>query len=210
MNNSIFSKSAILGLSALVLSLSSYSAYAVGPGGYGGIAIGSASYSDDELVGLCGDFGLDCTSSTSDTAFKLFGGYQFNPYFSLEAGYADWGKVSVKPISGTGLSFESKGPYLALMPGIPIGDNFTIFGELGVAYLDANLKGTVPVIGEVARVSDSLTAPIYGFGADLHLEEVSFRFLWERIDPDETYTVEGVNVSTPILDLYTLAVIFRF
>jgi OOP family OmpA-OmpF porin len=210
MNNSIFSKSAIFGLSTLILSLSSYSAYAIGPGGYGGIALGSSSYSDDELVGLCSDLELDCTSNTSDSAFKLFGGYRINPYFSIEAGYADWGEVSVQPISGAALSFDAAGPYLAIMPGIPIRDNFTIFGELGVGYLDANLKATIPVLGEVARVSDELTAPIYGFGADLHLEQISFRFLWERIDPDDTYTVEGVNVSTPILDLYTVAVMFKF
>ena len=81
---------------------------------------------------------------------------------------------------------------------------------MGVGYLDANLKGTLPIVGEVSRISDEVTAPICGFGADLHLEQVSFRFLWERIDPNETYTVQGVDVSSPELDLYTLAVIIRF
>ena len=210
MINSKLVKGAIFGLATSILSLSSYSVHAIGPGGYGGFALGSASYSDDELLGLCSDFGLDCSSESSDTAFKLFGGYRFNQYFSLEGGYADWGEVSIQPISVARLSFDATGPYLAILPGIPVGDKVTLFGELGVGYLDANLKGSVPVIGEVARVSDELTAPIYGFGADFHLEQVSLRLLWERIDPDETYSVEGVDVSTPKLDLYTIALMFRF
>lgn len=204
------SRIGILGIIWTVVSFTSTPAHAVISGGFGGIAIGSASYSDDELVGLCSDFGFDCSSETSDTAFKFFGGYRFGPYFAIEGGYADWGEVSVQPVSGAGVSFDAKGPYLAILPGIPIGENFTIFGELGVGYLDANLRGTLPIVGEVARISDEITAPIYGFGADLHLDQVSFRLLWERIDPDETYTVEGVDVSSPELDLYTIAVIFRF
>ena len=184
------------GLVALALLLASNGVRANDAGGFGGIALGSASYSDDQLVSLCNDFGLDCTSDTSGTAVKFFGGYRFGRYFSLEAGYADWGEVSVQPLSGTGLSFESKGPYLAIMPGIPIGDRVTLFAELGVGLLDADLRGTVPVLGEVARVSDEITAPIYGFGADWHLKQVSLRLLWERIDPDETYSVEGIDVST--------------
>ena len=199
-----------LGVASVAWALASNPLSADEGRGYGGIAVGSASYSDDELLGLCDDFRLDCTTSTSDTALKFFGGYRISPYFSVEAGYADWGEVRVEPISGAGLSFDASGPYLAIMPGIPIGDGFTVFAELGVGFLDANLRGTVPVLGEVARVSDEITAPVYGFGADFHLQQVSFRLLWERIDPGETYQVEGVDVSTPVLDLYTVAIMVRF
>ena len=204
------SRSAILIAIFMIISLSSYSSYATDPGGFAGIALGSTSYSDDQLIDLCSDFGLDCSSDSSDTALKLFGGYRFNPYIVVEAGYADWGEVSVEPVGGAGLSFDFKGPYIAVLPEIPVSDNFSIIGELAVGFLDANLRANLPALGEVASFSDSITTPIFGLGGVLHLDQVSFRFMWESIDPDETYSVEGVNVSSPELDLYTIAVVIRF
>lgn len=194
----------------LLFSLSSFSARAVDPGGFIGLAVGSTSYSDQELINLCGDFGLDCSSNTKDAAFKFSGGYRFNPYIVVEAGYVNWGEVSVEPVGGAGLSFESKGPYIALMPEIPVSDKFSIFGEIGAGYQDAKLSARVPYLGEVASISEKAVVPIFGFGAAINLDQLTFRIMWERIDPNETYTVEGFDVSSPKLDLYTIGVVFRF
>jgi OOP family OmpA-OmpF porin len=204
------SRNAIVFSLLLMFSVFPYSAHAVDPGGFAGVAIGGASYSDEELINLCGDFGLNCSSNSTATAFKLFGGYRVNPYFAVEAGYADWGEVSVEPVGGAGLTFESKGPYVALMPEIPISDSFSLIGEIGAVYLDANLSARLPFVGEIDSISESVAAPIFGLGAAINLEQVTFRFLWERIDPNETYTLEGFDVSSPKLDLFTISAVIRF
>jgi len=194
----------------LTSSLSPYLAHAVDPGGYIGLAAGSASYTDQELIGLCSDFGLDCDSDTKGTAFKFLGGYRFNPYIAVEAGYADWGEVSVEPVSGAGLTFATKGPYISLMPEVSVSDRFSLFGELGLGYQDANLSVSVPIMGEIDSISEKTIVPIFGFGAAINLNSVTIRFQWERIDPNETYTVEGFDISSPKLDLYTIGAVIRF
>ena len=64
-------------------------------------------------------------------------------------------------MGGAGLSYDFKGPYIAVLPEIAVSDNFSIIGELAVGFLDANLRANLPVLGEVASVSDSITTPIF-------------------------------------------------
>src|SRR5687768_10080042 len=44
-----------------------------------------------------------------DTAFSVFGGYQFNRYFGLEGGYVDFGKLESE---GVGRDLEANSVYL--------------------------------------------------------------------------------------------------
>jgi OOP family OmpA-OmpF porin len=51
---------------------------------------------------------IDCTGTTScddgDTAWKVFGGYQFNRHFALEAGYANLGEATASPFTASSAS----------------------------------------------------------------------------------------------------------
>src|SRR6476619_1304874 len=54
-----------------------------------------------------------------DTAFSVFGGYDFNQYFSVEAGYADLGNLKSN-VGGPDL--EATAPYIAAVGKLPIND----------------------------------------------------------------------------------------
>ena len=81
------------GLVAAVLGMAALSAGAAEqPGFYVGAGAGQAMIDDGAL-------------DDEDTAFSAFAGYQVNPYFGLEAGYADLGKT--EPLGSPGPELET-------------------------------------------------------------------------------------------------------
>ena len=92
----IVKTAATLGLVGCAVMSTSLEA-AGGSGGYGGINIGqSVADIDHGRINsglLSGGFTTTAiTDDKRDTGYKLYGGYQFNKYFALEAGYFDLGK----------------------------------------------------------------------------------------------------------------------
>jgi OOP family OmpA-OmpF porin len=105
----------------------------------------------------------------SDTAFKIFAGYQFNKWFALEGGYANFGEFDV------GLSAsDSRGPisasanasakvsawFIDAVGHLPANDSFSVFGKAGLAYTRTETKG-----------SESLTAPGQSFSGNFSEKE---------------------------------------
>lgn len=182
---------------------------------YVGLGLGTSSYSKDESTRACEVFALTCELDEEDFAFKLMGGYQFNPYISLEFGFSDWGEVDVKH-AATGedvVGFNASGIYVVAIPELPLGKHFSIFAELGMAYIDTEV--VVAEFGPLNAIlgtggSDNVWAPIWGLGVAGHLTHWTFRLQWERIDPDTDFDLNGVRVSAPEMDVYGLSVIYRF
>src|SRR3984885_14934034 len=84
------------GLAALALSMSP-SAFADDAGWYTGFNAGQsrAKIDDSRIADGLLDDGLTTTSISNDDrhfGFKAFGGYEFNRYFALEAGYFNLGR----------------------------------------------------------------------------------------------------------------------
>jgi OOP family OmpA-OmpF porin len=72
-----------------------------------------------------------------DTAYKIFGGYQFNRNFALEAGYFNLGKFSYSAANATGRlggTYEVEGLNLDLIGTLPISERFSAFGRIGAQY----------------------------------------------------------------------------
>lgn len=85
---------------------------------YGGAAVGQAETN-------CGKSGK-CDSS----AWKLFGGYQFNDMFGLEGNYTNFGE----DVTGLGL---------AGVAAMPVGEQLEVFGKAGVMkWTDESVSGT--------------------------------------------------------------------
>jgi hypothetical protein len=150
-----------------------------------------------------------------DFAFKLMGGYQFNPYISLEFGFNDWGEagVNLEDLSADVMAYNASGIYAAAIPEFPLGEHFSIFAELGMALIDTEVvvvEGSPLSVFLGAGSSKDVWAPIYGFGVAGHLKHWTFRLQWERIDPDTEHDLDGVRVSAPEMDVYGLSVIYRF
>ena len=72
-----------------------------------------------------------------DTAYKIFGGYQFNRNFALEAGYFNLGKFTYNAKSPTGTlngTYEVEGLNVDLIGTLPVSESFSVFGRIGAQY----------------------------------------------------------------------------
>ena len=70
---------------------------------------------------------------SSGVSGKLFGGYQVNPNFAVEAGVADLGRISND--SGR---IRSHGEYVDAVGLLPLGSNFSLLGSAGLAHVNLN------------------------------------------------------------------------
>ena len=113
---------------------------------YGGLSVGQSRAKIDQdriTAGLLGA-GLTSTAMTrdeKDTAYKVFGGYQFNRYIGLEGGYFNLGRfgfTSTTLPAGT-LNGEIKlhGLNLDLVGTLPLSERWSALGRVGVQYAQA-------------------------------------------------------------------------
>lgn len=95
----------------------------------------------DQLSGT--PFGASQVSTDlRDTAFKAFGGYQFNKYFGLEAGYFDLGHFNFKA-DGTSAGlldarFQVQGLNFDAVGSLPMGDKWTGSARIGAQAARTN------------------------------------------------------------------------
>ena len=146
---------------------------------YGGLAVGRSQARIDEAritASLLGA-GLTTTAMTTeerDTAYKLFGGYQFNRNFGLEAGYFDLGKFSFKstttPAGTLNGQIKLQGVNLDLVGTLPLSERFSAIGRVGVQY--ANARDTFSGTGAVSVLNPnpSKRSANYKFGGGLQYE----------------------------------------
>lgn len=122
----------ILG-AALVVPFSAQAA-----GGYVGGSFGQSTYDLD-------DAGLIATSrDEKDNAWKLYGGFEFNQNWGVEVGYANLGELrNVYNVSGTSVSLTGKAHsvYVAGTGTLPLNDQFSVFGKLGLAANHTSATG---------------------------------------------------------------------
>lgn len=113
---------------------------------YGGLSVGkSTSRIDDErITANLATAGLATTSMSldeRDTAFKLFGGYQFNRNWALEAGYFNLGKFgytsTTTPAGTLHGQIKLQGFNLDVVGTLPISERFSAIGRVGVQVADA-------------------------------------------------------------------------
>lgn len=166
----------------------------------------SAGQSDvDESMVIPGLLDPGGTVDGKDGAFKLFGGYQFNPNFALEAAFVDLGDVSYSgfftgtpggPVSGGRI--QNSGLNLSAVGVVPLGERFVLFGKVGMFlwYSEAT-----DVTGGTFFYSEEDGSDLsFGLGASMALgPRVSLRAEWERFD-----------ISNVDVDLVTLGFAYRF
>jgi OOP family OmpA-OmpF porin len=166
-----------------------------------------ASLGQAEAEGVCSEInsiitGIGGTVSScdeKDSAWKLFGGYQVNRHFALEASYFDYGSVSA---SGQtfGVPFRFGGEAtafgIAAVGILPLASQFSLFGKLGL--LRTEFEVSASGVGGSASDSDSDTGLHIGVGAMFDIaRNVSLRAEWERNDEAE-------------VDMMSIGVQFRF
>lgn len=136
------------------------------PGFYLGAGAGQAMIDDGAL-------------DDEDTAFSAFGGYQFNRYFGLEAGYADFGEI--EPLGSAGPKLEGDAAYLVAVGTVPFTDSFSGYAKAGIN--DWNVDASVP--GLIA--DDSGNDPTYGLGLQYRFtDNVALRGEYSRFEIDDS------------------------
>ncbi len=153
----------------------------------------------------------DFSDDDSDSGYKLFGGYQFNQYFAVEAGYFDLGSYgftaeALPPGTLTG-NIEVSGFNVDLVGLLPLTERFSLIGRVGANYAEAsdNFSSTglitVPDPNPTARDTNLK----YGVGAQWDFSDrIAARVEAERYRLDDAVGNKGD------IDLYSLNLLLRF
>ncbi|MGY0797711.1 outer membrane beta-barrel protein [Lysobacter sp. A286] len=135
------------------------------PGFYAGVGAGQSIVDE----GILDD---------EDTAFSVFGGYQVNRYFGVEAGYADFGKIEPRGVAG---NVEADTAYLTAVGTLPFTESFSGYAKAGVHVWDAEAR-----IPGVIGASDDGTDPTYGLGLQYRFTDaVALRGEYSRFEMDD-------------------------
>jgi hypothetical protein len=160
----------VLGILAIVVARS---ATADPSGFYADLDLGQAKYRYSSVIDLHGVALSSVNPSIKDTSWDGIVGYRFSPYIGSEVGYVNLGKgsASVSDASGTGAtqgkaSFTSKGPVLALVGAVQVG-NLEAFLRLAYLFAHTDLSVAATVDGPTklnATISANTPAPFGGLG----------------------------------------------
>ena len=156
---------------------------------YLGLSVGQSKFSD-----ACEGAGGVITCDNKDTAFRIFGGYQFHPNIAVELGWADLGKATA---SGFGVTATAEASAFDLVGVLswPIGNAFSIYGKVGLYHGEAEGGGIA------GGASDSVTDLTYGLGAQFNLgRNVGLRAEWQRYN----------DFSGSDIDVLSIGVLYRF
>ncbi|MES2537007.1 MAG: outer membrane beta-barrel protein [Pseudomonadota bacterium] len=131
----------------------------------GNIGQGKVKLADSALVALS----TSVTRETTATAFKVYGGYEFTRNWGVELGYADLGKINNIYHTGVdvALDYKTSAFYLAGTGTVPVSDQFSLFGKLGITSNKSKVNASV---GSFASFSgkDDHSGVMFGVGAAYH------------------------------------------
>lgn len=142
---------------------------------YGGAAIGSARIN------------LDCAGATTcdktDTGWKLFGGYHFNPNWAAEIAYFDFGTgkasatdTELGTITG---EVENTGFGVGVALRQDLAPNWNFVGRFGLASIKTKISGAVTGLGSGSD-SDRNVQPYAGLGVGYKLSKsTSLDLAWD-------------------------------
>jgi OOP family OmpA-OmpF porin len=143
-------------------------------------------------------FKFDCggapTCDQTDTALRIFLGYQFNPNIAAEIGYADLGKSKVGDPTG---SDDVKGSAwdVSAVGLWPLASQFSLLGRLGLFHGETKVTGA-------DNFKDTKSGVLWGLGGQFDLNRnLGFRAEWNRYSKmggsnfGEKFNVDVLNVS---------------
>ena len=171
--------------------------YAQGMGvGYVGGSLGQSDVKDAcDGLSNCDD---------SDTAWKVFGGYQFTPSLAVEAGYTDLGEVSARE-GGASLRAEATAWEVVGVGSIPVADRFSLYGKAGLYRAEIEVRVRIAGLGSDS-LDESNNDLTFGFGARYAVSDaVGVRAEWQRYSD-----VGGGDIEEGDIDVMSVGVLFRF
>lgn len=152
----------------------------------------------------------------TDTGYKLFGGYQFNPYIALEGGYFDLGEASFtanvgsagNALPGTfGGTTQVKGYFLDLVGSVYFNDKLSAFARIGADHArpEERFTGTGSVPLTSYRSSEWDTNLKYGLGL-----QYAFTPTWALRLEGERYRIQDGVANRDDVNFISLGLVYRF
>ncbi len=143
-------------------------------GGYIGLGVSSSDHT----------FNVGGASSTSADGWKasgkIFGGYEIDPMWGVEAGYTSVRKSNGSyTVGGVPGSINSDGDryYVAAKANMPVNEQFSVYGKLGVEHSKANVSMSTPA----TSWSDSNTGLYGALGGQFNInKQVALTLEYER------------------------------
>lgn len=180
----------------------------------GGIGQARAEINDERITRPLFGTGLTATNinrDNHDTAYKLFGGYQFNKNFALEAGYFNLGKfgfsANTVPLGTFNGQVKIQGFNLDLVGTLPVTERFSVFARAGA---------------QAAKTGDTYSGnrPISAFNPSPSKREVNYKAgvgLQYEITPSflvraeaERYRISDTLGKKGNADMVSLSLVFPF
>ena len=136
-------------------------------------------------------------SSTSDgwkASGKIFGGFDVNSMFGVEAGYTDVRKANhtytIGATTGTATS-EGSRSYLAAKATMPVNEAFSVYGKLGAGYSKTKFRSTT-----LGSADDSDTEVYAGLGGQYKLsDKMALTLEYERYGKSKDFGAKADAIT---------------
>jgi OOP family OmpA-OmpF porin len=183
---------------------------------YVGASIGQsrAEIDEERITAALSAAGLTTTSMSRDerdTAYKLFGGWQFNRHVAVEAGYFNLGRFgftsTTVPAGSLNGRIRLQGVNLDVVGTLPLTERLSLIGRVGGQYASARdaFSGT----GAVNVLDPDPSKRSFGYKAGAGLQyEVSRSFL-VRLEA-ERYRINDAVGNRGDVNLFSVGLVFPF
>ena len=176
------------------------------PGAYMGFGLGySMSDIDSSTIqqGLCGGYCSTYTDDKNSLGLKVFGGYMFNEYFSVEGGYFNLGRFSYEAVPATDPvtgEYKIQGANLDLLLTLPLEEVFSATARFGLLYSHCT---------ESYSHTETLTKNSMGFKYGLGFQ-YDFDEEWALRGEFENYHIEEPSEGGANIQLISIGLVYRF
>lgn len=217
------------------LSFATLSAWAAPPttGFYLGAGAGQSRYNMDfgsQVMNAYGSTVFAVTGAsldrTHDTAWRIFGGYQFSPYVAVEGGWQDLGSAKGNYAlrnTANGETFSRRAEWdlsgfnATLVGMYPFAERFAVMGKVGAFFSKLEFSETT-TDADGARstfngTDDDQVRLTWGVGGSYRFtDNLSVRLDWDRIEKvGQTFALtEDGNGRFSHVDLWSLNLVWRF
>ena len=183
---------------------------------YGGIGVGQARarIDDKRIAETLAGTGLTTDAIAHDerhSAYKVFGGYQFNRNFGIELGYFHLGSfgfsATTTPAGTLKGDFRVQGANLGLVGTMPFTDNFSGLARIGVQYARtrANIDATGAVTVANPRPTDREANVKIGLGL-----QYAFNPGFQVRAEVERFRISDAVGNHPQVAMYSVSAVFPF
>ncbi|MES2936936.1 MAG: outer membrane beta-barrel protein [Pseudomonadota bacterium] len=181
------------------------------PGWYIGGNVGTtrADFDQGPMFAVPPAFVTGTSEDNRDKGYKLYGGYQMNRHFAIEAGWFDLGRFDYGYTTAGGTfngSTRFHGINLDLVGMLPLSDRFSVFARVGAAYSRSrSSSGSTGVLPNYGSRRDNDVGAKVGLGVEYAFTpQLSVRGELER------YRLEDPVRNRGYVDMASVGLVYRF